>query len=93
MPRIIPIDWKRLVRIFEMFGCRYKRKEGSHHILTYSGAKRVVVVPEYKLLFYLTMKSINGLKKSKKRQRIIETQLKRERKRSKKINGIQWTIF
>ena len=48
MPRIIPIDWKRLVRIFEMFGCRYKRKEGSHHILTYSGAKRVVVIPEYK---------------------------------------------
>ena len=24
-----------------------KRKEGSHHILTYSGAKRAVVIPEY----------------------------------------------
>jgi predicted RNA binding protein YcfA (HicA-like mRNA interferase family) len=30
-----------------MFGCQYKRKEGSHHILTYRGAKRAVVIPEY----------------------------------------------
>ena len=27
--------------------CQYKRKEGSHHILTFSGAKRAVVIPEY----------------------------------------------
>jgi hypothetical protein len=30
-----------------MFGCQYKRKEGSHHILTFLGAKRAVVIPEY----------------------------------------------
>ncbi len=26
---------------------KYKRKKGSHHILTYPGAKRAVVIPEY----------------------------------------------
>ena len=30
-----------------MFGCIYKWKKGSHHILTYPGAKRAVVIPEY----------------------------------------------
>jgi len=30
-----------------MYGCKYKRKEGSHHVLTYPGAKRAVVIPEY----------------------------------------------
>lgn len=47
MSRITPVDWKTLVRIFELFGCNYKRKEGSHHVLTYPGAKRAVVIPEY----------------------------------------------
>jgi len=45
--RITPVDWKTLVRIFELFGCNYKRKEGSHHVLPYPGAKRAVVIPEY----------------------------------------------
>ncbi len=47
MPRIYPTDWKTQLKIFEFYGCRYKRKEGSHHILTYPGAKRAVVIPEY----------------------------------------------
>lgn len=47
MPRIYPTDWKTQLKIFESYGCRYKRKEGSHHILTYPGAKRAVVIPEY----------------------------------------------
>lgn len=47
MPRIIPVDYKTLLKIFLMFGCKYKWKKGSHHILTYVGAKRVVVIPEY----------------------------------------------
>jgi len=29
------------------YGCTYKRKKGSHHILTFPGAKRAVVIPEY----------------------------------------------
>lgn len=47
MPRIFPTNWKTQLKIFELFGCKYKRKEGSHHVLTYPGAKRAVVIPEY----------------------------------------------
>ena len=47
MAKIYPTDWKTQVRIFELYGCQYKRKKGSHHVLTYPGAKRVVVIPEY----------------------------------------------
>jgi predicted RNA binding protein YcfA (HicA-like mRNA interferase family) len=47
MPRLTPVDWKTLLKIFQMFGCAYRRKEGSHHVLTYPGAKRAVVIPEY----------------------------------------------
>ncbi len=47
MPRLTPVGWKTLLKIFQRFGCQYKRKEGSHHILTYPGAKRAVVIPEY----------------------------------------------
>lgn len=47
MPKITPVDYKTLLKIFEMFGCTYKRKRESHHILTYPGAKRAVVIPEY----------------------------------------------
>lgn len=47
MPRITPVDWKTLVRVFELYGCEYRRKKGSHHILICPGAKRAVVIPEY----------------------------------------------
>lgn len=47
MPRITPTDWRTQLKIFEMFGCQYKRKQSSHHVLTYPGAKRAVVIPEY----------------------------------------------
>ena len=47
MPRITPVDWKTLRRVFELYGCAYKRKKGSHHILICPGAKRAVVIPEY----------------------------------------------
>lgn len=47
MARLIPTDWKTQLKIFEAYGCKYKRKRGSHHVLTYPGAKRAVVIPEY----------------------------------------------
>ncbi len=47
MSRIFPTNWKVQIKIFELFGCQYKRKEGSHHVLTFPGAKRAVVIPEY----------------------------------------------
>ena len=47
MPKISPSDWQTQIKLFQTYGCRYKRKKGSHHILTYPGAKRAVVIPEY----------------------------------------------
>jgi len=47
MTRIYPTDWKTQLKVFELYGCRYKRKKGSHHVLTFPGAKRAVVIPEY----------------------------------------------
>jgi len=47
MRRITPVDYKTLLKIFQMFGCEYKRKEGSHHILTFPCAKRAIGIPEY----------------------------------------------
>ena len=45
--KISPTDWRTQMKVFERYGCKYKRKKGSHHILTYPGAKRAVVIPEY----------------------------------------------
>ena len=47
MPRLTPVHYKTLLKVFEAYGCRYVRKEGSHHILEYPGARRSVVIPEY----------------------------------------------
>ena len=47
MSRIYPTDWKTQLKIFEQYGCHYKRNKGSHHVLIYPGAKRSVIIPEY----------------------------------------------
>ena len=47
MSRIYPTGWKTQIKIFELYGCKYKRKKGSHHILIHPKGKRAVVIPEY----------------------------------------------
>ncbi len=47
MPRVFPTDWKTQIKIFTAHGCQYKRKKGSHHVLSCPGAKRAVIIPEY----------------------------------------------
>jgi predicted RNA binding protein YcfA (HicA-like mRNA interferase family) len=47
MAKITPVDWRTLVRVFELFGCEDRRKTGSHHILICPRAKRAIVIPEY----------------------------------------------
>lgn len=47
MGKIHPLDFKTLIKIFELHGCSYKRKKGSHHILSHPKAKRAIVIPEY----------------------------------------------
>ena len=48
MPRIFPTDWNTQIKIFTAYGCKYIRKKGSHHVLSCPGAKRAVIIPEYK---------------------------------------------
>jgi predicted RNA binding protein YcfA (HicA-like mRNA interferase family) len=45
--KIKPINWQKLIKIFELKGCQYMRKKGSHHILHCPDAKRAIVIPEY----------------------------------------------
>jgi predicted RNA binding protein YcfA (HicA-like mRNA interferase family) len=45
--KLLPSDFKTQLKIFQLYGGKYKRKTGSHHVLTYPGAKRAVVIPEY----------------------------------------------
>ena len=47
MPRLYPTAWRTQLKIFELFGCTYVRKKGSHHILRCPESKRAVVIPEY----------------------------------------------
>ena len=47
MEKITPKDWKTLIKVFQAYGCAYKRKKGSHHILKHPDAVRAVVIPEY----------------------------------------------
>ena len=47
MTRLAPSDYRTQLKVFQLHGCKYKRKQGSHHVLTYPGAKRAVVIPEY----------------------------------------------
>ena len=48
MPRLISTHYRTLLSIFQAYGCEYVRKEGSHHVLRFPGAKRAVVIPEYR---------------------------------------------
>ena len=47
MAKLSPTNWQTQIKIFKNYGCQYKRKKGSHHILTCPGAKRAIVIPEY----------------------------------------------
>ncbi|HEV2176886.1 MAG TPA: type II toxin-antitoxin system HicA family toxin [Terriglobia bacterium] len=48
MPRITPIHWKTLERVFEAEGFRFARQEGSHRSYVKPGILRPVVIPVYK---------------------------------------------
>lgn len=47
MPRITPIHWKSLEKVFLAVGFRFVRQEGSHRSYTRSGVLRPVVIPTY----------------------------------------------
>ncbi|NLV45211.1 MAG: addiction module toxin, HicA family [Candidatus Hydrogenedentes bacterium] len=47
MPRIIPIHWRELEKIFLKTGWVFSRQEGSHRSYIKSDALRPVVIPAY----------------------------------------------
>ena len=47
MPRITPIHWKSLEKVFLAAGFRFVRQEGSHRSYTKPGILRPVVIPTY----------------------------------------------
>jgi len=47
MPKIIPIHWRRLEKVFISVGFRFARQEGSHRSYTKPGVARPIVIPTY----------------------------------------------
>jgi predicted RNA binding protein YcfA (HicA-like mRNA interferase family) len=47
MPKLGPVSYRKLVRVFEADGFRCIREEGDHMVLTKSGVIRPVVIPKY----------------------------------------------
>lgn len=48
MPKIVPIHYKKLIKIFEFDGAKIVGQEGSHITMAKPGAKRRLVIPTYK---------------------------------------------
>ena len=63
MPKINPIHWRKLVRVFERRGWALDRIEGDHLVYVKSGCIRPVVIPKVKevQVFIIT----NNLKTAK----------------------------
>lgn len=47
MPKITPINYRRLIRIFEKDNFIYQRTKGDHIIYTKPGISRPLVIPMY----------------------------------------------
>ena len=48
MPRINPIHWRKLVKVFERSGWMLDRIEGDHLVYVKSGFIRPIVIPKVK---------------------------------------------
>ena len=47
VPRIVPVHWKRLERVFLSQGFVFIRQEGSHRSYAKPGLPRPIVIPTY----------------------------------------------
>jgi predicted RNA binding protein YcfA (HicA-like mRNA interferase family) len=47
MPKLSPVSYKQLVKVFEADGFSCVRTEGDHMVFTKSGVIRPVVIPKY----------------------------------------------
>lgn len=44
MPKIVPLDYRKLIKIFEAVGFEIVRKKGDHIVMTKAGVKRPLVI-------------------------------------------------
>lgn len=44
MPKLTPVDYRVLIRVFELDGFRVSRKKGDHIVMTKPGVPRPVVI-------------------------------------------------
>ena len=47
MPRITPVHWRILEKVFLAAGFQFARQEGSHRSYVKSGVSRPIVIPTY----------------------------------------------
>ena len=47
MPRITPVHWQALEKVFLAAGFRFARQEGSHRSYVKAGILRPIVIPTY----------------------------------------------
>lgn len=57
MPRITPVHYKKLIKVFEADDWQYNRTKGDHFIYVKPGCKRAVVVPKRKDVAVYIIKS------------------------------------
>jgi predicted RNA binding protein YcfA (HicA-like mRNA interferase family) len=58
MSRIIPIHYRKLVRVLESEGFVFVRERGDHMIFTKDGLLRPIVVPRYDALPVFIIKNV-----------------------------------
>jgi predicted RNA binding protein YcfA (HicA-like mRNA interferase family) len=58
MSRIVPIHYRKLVRVLELEGFIFVRERGDHMIFTKSGILRPIVVPRYDALPVFIIKNV-----------------------------------
>jgi len=47
LPKIIPIHYQKLLRVFQKLGFVLQREKGDHLVLTKKGISRPVIIPKY----------------------------------------------
>jgi predicted RNA binding protein YcfA (HicA-like mRNA interferase family) len=47
VPKITPVNWRVLEKVFLAAGFRFARQEGSHRSYTKAGVSRPIVIPTY----------------------------------------------
>jgi predicted RNA binding protein YcfA (HicA-like mRNA interferase family) len=58
MPRIVPVHYRKLVRVLELEGFILSREKGDHMVFTKSGIERPAVVPRYDQLPVFIIKNV-----------------------------------